>query len=423
MASSSFATEPLLTRLFLASWRARLLGLASAGFIWFLWVCLAPSSLQQIDERSTDFLWQLSASTQAEKRVILIDIDDASLSRVGPWPWPRKTVAELTRKLDEQGVGLKLFDIVFADGREGIADLSKAFGARDDIAPTVMAQIFALNNESQLQSGALVGALTGLGCQAPAMVAQGYLANAPGLHNRAGHITPTLDPDGAVRRVPAIICFESRSYLALALTGVNASGDQSSQSATSPIDLQRGAGPWGPPWQANLAALPGLPIALDAQGQMRVPYRQARSAYTSVSAADVLQGKLPRGLLHGPWVIVGASAFGLADAVPTALGRHVSGAEVHAQLLSAIIDGAVPYTPEVALWLQLGFVLLATVMLYLLGDTYFERRKNALLQCYRVLLLPAATLLLAMLAYGLHALAILKLGWYLGWAGPALAII
>ena len=316
------------------------MALAAAGLVWFFWVWLAPESLQQIDERSTDFLWHVSASTQPEKRIILIDIDDASLSAVGAWPWPRKTVAELTRKLDEQGVGLKLFDVVFPDSREGQADLSKAFGARDDASPTVMAQIFALNNESQLQSGALAGALPGLGCQSPAMVAQGYLANAPGLHARAGHITPTLDPDGAVRRVPAIVCFGNRNYPALTLAGVAASGHPAAQPVAPAIDVQRGTGPWAPPWQANLAALPGLPVALDAQGQMRVPYRQARSAYTSISAADVLQGKLPPGLLQGAWVIVGASAFGLADAVPTALGRHVSGAEVHAQLLSAIVDGA-----------------------------------------------------------------------------------
>ena len=415
-------------------WRGRLLALALAGLVWLAWVALIPSSLQQIDERSTDLLWQVSASTQAERRVILIDIDDASLSRIGPWPWPRKTVAELTRKLDEQGVGLKLFDVVFADGRDGLADLSRAFAARDGstnalpnlpstVAPTVLAQIFALNNESQLQSGALVGALPGLGCQAPAMVAQGYLANAAGLHNRAGHITPTLDPDGAVRRVPAIVCFGSQSYPALTLAGVTASDRLPSPASVPAMDIQRGIGPWSPPWQASLAALPGLAVALDAQGQMRVPYRLARSAFISVSAADVLQGKVPPGLLQGAWVIVGASAFGLADAVPTALGRHVSGSEVHAQLLAAIIDGAVPYTPLAATWLQTGFVLLAAAALCLLGGNDPGRQKPALLQRYRVLLTPLAALLLAGMAGGLHVLAMLKLGWYLGWSGPALAIV
>ena len=36
--------------------------------------------------------------------------------------------------------------------------------------------------------------------------ATGYVANAAGLATRAGHVTPRLDADGAVRRMPAIVC-------------------------------------------------------------------------------------------------------------------------------------------------------------------------------------------------------------------------
>ena len=43
------------------------------------------------------------------------------------------------------------------------------------------------------------------------------LANAAGLDTPAGHITPRLDSDGAVRRVPALVCFGQRNYPALAL--------------------------------------------------------------------------------------------------------------------------------------------------------------------------------------------------------------
>ena len=97
------------------------------------WLAAAPGSLQQLDERSTDFIWRLSASPANERRVIIIDIDDASLAQVGPWPWPREVMAELTRKLDEQGVGLKLFDVVFPDGRGASAELSRALIGRTEI--------------------------------------------------------------------------------------------------------------------------------------------------------------------------------------------------------------------------------------------------------------------------------------------------
>ena len=186
-------------------WRRRALALGLAALAWLAWQAMAPGSLRQFDERSTDFVWRLSASTAPERRVILIDIDDASLARIGPWPWPREVMTDLTTRLDAQGVGLKLFDVVFPDARSGNAALSAARAARDAQAPSVLAQVFALRNESQLRSGALAGAVPGAGCQAPAMPAQGYLATAPGVHPRVGPLTPTLEADGALRQLPGFV--------------------------------------------------------------------------------------------------------------------------------------------------------------------------------------------------------------------------
>ncbi|HEY9208103.1 MAG TPA: CHASE2 domain-containing protein, partial [Acidovorax sp.] len=309
--------------------------------------------LQQLEEQASDRVWRLLASTQPERRVVLVDIDDASLAEIGPWPWSRQTMAELTQKLDAQGVGLKLFDVVFPDERVGNAEFARALAAHSDASPSVLAQVFALRNESQLRSGALGGALAGIGCQAPSVPAQGYVANTPGLHALAGHITPTLDADGAVRRMAALVCMDERSYPALALAGVAALG-----TSGPPLRIQPGKGPWAPAWTIELSSLPGRSVGLDAQGQIRVPYGVARSAMVSVSASDVLRGKVPPELLHGAWVVVGASAFGLADVVPTALGGAVSGAEVHLQLLAGLLDSAVPATPRAAPWLQAFYALL-----------------------------------------------------------------
>ena len=392
-------------------WRRRAIALGLAALAWLAWLAIAPGSLRQLDERSSDFVWRLSASTAPERRVILIDIDDASLARIGPWPWPREVMTDLTNRLDAQGVGLKLFDVVFPDARSGNAALSAALAARDAQAPSVLAQVFALRNESQLRSGELAGAVPGAGCQAPAMPAQGYLANAPGLHPRAGHITPSLDADGAVRRLPGFVCFEDRIYPSLTLAGLAALA-----SPARPVLPVPGAGPWQAAWQLALPGLAARPIAMDAQGQMRVPYALSRQALTSVPAHEVLQGKVPAGLLNGAWVIVGASAFGLSDAVPTALGAAVSGAEVHAQVLVAALDGTIPFTPRAAPWLQLAFVLLAAAALLWLTAGRPLRQRRA------VVLLPVLAGALVALGFGLHTAALLQAGWFVGWAAAGLAV-
>jgi adenylate cyclase len=395
-------------------WHGRALALGVAAVASLAWLAVAPGSLQQMDERATDYLWRLSASDVPERRVVLVDIDDASLSSIGPWPWSRETLAQLTRKLDEQGAGLKLFDIVFPDGRDGGPELTRALAARDAESPAVLAQIFALRNESQLRSGVLAGAMPGLGCQAPAIPAQGFIGNAHGLHSRAGHITAVLDADGAVRRLPAFVCMDDRTYPSLALAGIAALAQPADKAAG--LTVQPGTGPWAPAWQLTSPILPGMSVGLDAQGQLRVPYAVSRKAITSVSAADLLQGRVPADLLKGAWVLIGASAFGMVDAVPTALGGAVSGAEVHAQVLAAMVDGKVPYTPHAAHWLQAGYVLLVVMGLLVLAAGQPLRQRQ------RVVLLPLAAAVAALLGFALHAVALLQANWFIGFAAPALAI-
>jgi len=416
--------HPSLAKIFLHSWYGRALAAVLGLLLWGGLTIWGKGFLPHIDEQSTDWIWQQISRSEPDQRLILVDIDDASINQIGPWPWPRRTMAELIGKLDQQGVGLKLFDVVFPDARDGTTELARALVASENLAPNVLAQVFAINNESQIQSGQLAGAIPGMGCQAPTLLAQGYIANTKDLHSLAGHITPTLDADGTVRRMPATVCYSGRTYAALVLAGLaalspgtQASPDSSNSISSIPMSIGPGKGLLAAPWQVSLSALPGMPIGLDAQGQMRVPYWLSRSALISVSASDILQGKVAPDLLKGAWVLVGSSAFGLADAVPTALGGAVNGAEVHAQLLLGILDGTVPYTPQGARILQLAFGFLGAMVLWLLagGHTLGVRQ--------RVLLLPLAGALLGMCAFGLHVLVLLKGGWFVGWSSPALVLV
>ena len=267
-----------------------------------LWggACLAlPQVLQLVSERGADLVWRLVQTNQPERRVVLIDIDDESLSQIGPWPWARPVLSDLVRKLDAAGVSLKLFDITFPDQREGTSDFSRALSEGGQGSPSVLGQVFALRHESVLQVGEPVGALPVQGCMEAAMPAQGVIANARNLHPLAGHISPVIDLDGAVRKVPAVVCYAGRNFPALSVAGLTALAHQAPR-------IERGQGPWAPVWQLHLDALPGMPVALDKDGLMRVPFGQSRASFVSISASDILQNKAPVGLLKGAVVLVGA---------------------------------------------------------------------------------------------------------------------
>jgi adenylate cyclase len=400
-------------------WRLRLAAVGVALLAWLAVVLLAPDALRQVDERSSDLVWLASGAKETERRVVVVDIDDASLQRIGPWPWPRETQAKLVNALRQQGAGLQLYDIVFPDAREGSPALAAAIRSADAVSPVVLAQVFALNGESRQTSGALAGAIAGDACLPPAARATGYVANVEGLSARAGHITPRLDADGAVRRVPAVVCWAGRNYPTLALAGLLAAGDAKDAGT---LRVEPGRRPWDPAWTLSLPGS-GISAPLDANGELRVPYRHTRSGFISVSAADVLEGKLgAANPLQGAWVLVGASAFGLGDTVPTALGGAVSGVEVHAQLLTGLLDGQVPATPLAARGFEAGWFALALVALLALCATQrLDTGDAKRMRGTRVLWLPLAGLGLGAIGFFISA-GLLLSGWWLGWAHASLAI-
>ena len=63
-----------------------LLACSLAG--WVEWQ--RPQLLARFDETLRDLLHQVSAKHEPESRVAVIDIDEASLQQLGPWPWPRQ---------------------------------------------------------------------------------------------------------------------------------------------------------------------------------------------------------------------------------------------------------------------------------------------------------------------------------------------
>lgn len=379
--------------------------LAVAGLAWAAQAWFAPGWLVDLEARSGDVVWRLGAQHKDERRLIIVDIDEKSLREVGPWPWPRATQARLVQELARLGAGQQVFDIVFTDPREGDDALAAAVRQH---AP-VLAQVFALEQGGEPSVGQLGGALDWPACPQPFSEARGYLANAPVLRSPyVGHITPRLDADGLVRQVPAVICHEGKSYPALSITALmRATSDHG-------LVLQKGASWTDPAWLLTGKNLPVGAIPLDERGDMRVPWRLHPRSFISISASDVLAGRVPGGLLHKAWALVGSTAFGLNDTVATPFGAASSGLQVHAQLLAGLIEARPPFTPRYAPWYQ-GLAALAGVLL--LAALGGEGRR------FPVYLIPLAALAWAGLLWTAHALALDRASLWLGWAGPAFFVL
>ncbi len=399
-------------------WRLRVVVLLLAALAVALLQWLVPEVLVRVEQMTGDVSWRLGASAKPERRVVVVDIDEASLKQIGPWPWPRQTMAKLAQRLEEAGTVVQAYDINFSDEREGDAVLAAAWVQ----APVIAGQIFSLDPQVTPRVGEVSGALAAGRCPSFAPRSHGFYGNAPDLLRQApavGHITPRIESDGVVRKVPALICHEGRAYPSLALAALWRAA-QPGGTGTLPApdwvwseagEQAFGGGLLRPAGWLTSASLPGVVVPVDARGDMWVPYRLERRAFASVSAADVLNGTAETSLLRGAVALIGATAFGIGDTVATPHAAVSSGLEIHAQSVVGLLEHRLPYAPANVLPLQLvAMALVGSVLLLLVRHRPGVTAKR----------LPIAGIVLAVACYLGAMAALLQSELWLPWASTAL---
>ena len=74
--------------------------------------------LENIELKSLDERFVIRGPIKADERVVIVAVDDDSLTEVGRWPWPRDKMAQLTDKImGEYGAKALGFDIVFSEAQ------------------------------------------------------------------------------------------------------------------------------------------------------------------------------------------------------------------------------------------------------------------------------------------------------------------
>lgn len=210
-----YSLAALLARL--QPWQGRLLLLVVAALVVLLLRMGFAAAFNSVEEQAGGIGWTLVANTAPEERFSIVAIDEKSLQEIGPWPWPRETMARLSQRLTDAGVQLQLYDIAFPEAREGDAALAEALANTN----AVLSQVPDLQNSGEvIRSGELSHPLSGVSCDNVPQ-AQNFVGNAPVFSGIAkGHIAPWVDNDGAVRKVPAVVCVDGQSYPAIGISAL-----------------------------------------------------------------------------------------------------------------------------------------------------------------------------------------------------------
>lgn len=189
--------------------------------------------------------WQRAQPRQAtlEPGVAVVDIDEASLARLGQWPWPRDQVAALVDAIGAHGAAVIAFDMAFAEPdrtsllaqaprlqARGIAinpglapellDNDRAFAAAIARHPVVMG--VALSNELSSPLAAPLAGIAHAGSDPRSYLPnyQGGLDNLPVLSAAASGIGSFSFPpaaDNVIRQMPLLAQAGDALYPGLAV--------------------------------------------------------------------------------------------------------------------------------------------------------------------------------------------------------------
>ncbi len=318
--------------------------------------------------------------TEKTTPIVIVDIDDKSISIEGRWPWNRKKIALLIEKLFAQKAKVVAIDFIFPEPEpnlvEQITQEIKTVPPELEAVKTafnydeVFAKALALGNSvlgfaftnDDTRVGKLPEPLLELfpngneGVIIPNM--KGYLADIPTLEkaSKAGaFINASPDFDGVIRYSPMLLRFQNQIFPSLSLAAVNLFLDKP--------ELKILMGKY-----RDVDAIEGIMlgkrrIPTDAWGRILVPFRGPPFSVPYVSATDVLSGTVKKEQIENKLIFIGSSATAMGDLVATSIAPVFVGIEIHAHIASGILDGYLPYKPvwekgaELLLILILGSVL------------------------------------------------------------------
>ncbi len=359
--------------------------------------------IDRLDAIIYDAKVRLTMPQSLDERVVILDIDEKSLGEIGRWPWGRDRVSHLVKKLfDQHGITLLGFDVVFAEpdessglkvldalSRSELKDSAQYQAALQGLRPqldhdgrfaemlkgrpAVLGYYFSGRGDG-VSSGALPppvlpeGSFTGRSI--PFTVWANYGGNLAEFQKAAisgGHFNPLVDFDGISRRVPLLAEYKGQYYEALSLAMVRLLIGQPKVVPWFPEDRWFSARGYQGMEAIDLPTARGtMRIPVDENVAALIPYRGYQGSYRYYSIADILADRIKPGELKGKIALIGTTAPGLLDLRATPVGEAYPGVEIHANLITGMLDGAIKLKPPYVLGAEVVLLLLAGLAMVLL---------------------------------------------------------
>ena len=321
----------------------------------------------------------------AQNNVLILDIDDKSLTELGQWPWSRSVLAKL---VDKTYLAAALgFDIVFAESdRTGAEELIKLYKENDALVNALE----KIPNNDNLFASSIVNHGTVVLGAIPSntlrnefkmkfgLIEQGdnprkFLNNFAGVQTNLDLLDDSAsgigsmsigDNDSIIRRLPLFENIDGSLIPSLSLellrVAIGASTYQIKSSNAS------GESAFGEETGINHVKLGNLIIPTNEDGSLWIHY--PKNSVRSLSISEVLSSNYSREFFEGKILIVGTSAPGLFDLRSTPLEDNIPGVSIIANLTDQILSGQFLQRPD---WI-FGLEVISGLILALLITFLFN---------------------------------------------------
>ncbi|MEM7257291.1 MAG: CHASE2 domain-containing protein, partial [Pseudomonadota bacterium] len=262
--------------------------------------------------------------------LVIVGIDSASVERNGRWPWSRVDQATIIQKLSDSDASIILIDILYSEPSKENPDADLLLAESIDKSGRVILPSHTEGKGLDISGGETL--------PIPIVLEAS---------RQLGHIFLPIDTDGIVRRVYLKAGFKRAHWPLLSLAAMQSLG-------TAPQEL------------------PGVRTQHTDQAtkwvgdyEVMIPFHGPKNTFKTVSAFDVLNGEFDPTVFKDSIVLMGLTATGLGDAVPTPIlgvDQPLPGVEVHANIYSALQSGSL--IGQAGVWV--AFALVAVIIALLL---------------------------------------------------------
>ena len=274
------------------------------------------------------------------EQIVLVDIDEPTLEKLGQYPIPRNILADYIDEAPEALIGLNVL-LSEEDRFGGDAALASALSWKNSVLA-----ITPSSKTNTKYRPPQIGTATFGEKDAEDFLPElnGMLFAREELHDASlgyGTISSSRDIDGILRRAPLLEYFDNRIYPAFALDILRvAAGDISYQISTDDYGIQF----------VRIPAFKNIPTDINGNVQIAFWNQFERYSFTDID-------KIPEGSI----AIVGATFEG-SPVVTTPIGNMYPH-DIQANLIKTMIDGVVITRPDEFFIYELLFTVIVSLLL------------------------------------------------------------